>query len=70
MTLLAIALAGVFVAGVILGAFLLVVVSIHVEERRRLCKNQSDSRTGAVTRRLLGVHGRKDNSLLRSQMRG
>lgn len=58
MTLLAIALAAMFVAGVLLGAFLLVVIGIHAEERRMNRDETADSRTGAVSRQLLGVHGR------------
>ncbi|WP_146087441.1 hypothetical protein [Thermomonospora echinospora] len=52
MAVLVIVLA-VFLAGAVVGAFTFVVVGIHAEERRAFRDGATDSRCGAVSRRLL-----------------
>lgn len=54
MALLVIVLA-VFLAGAVVGAFALVVVGIHAEERRAFRGGAPDSRCGAASRRLLAA---------------
>ncbi|GAA2120623.1 hypothetical protein [Actinomadura alba] len=55
MTLLMITLAAVFLAGAAVGAFTLVVVGIHAQERRMIRTGAVESRTGAASRRLLAT---------------
>jgi hypothetical protein len=52
----------VFIGGGVLGAFLLLLVGIHTEERHMSLTGSAQSRTTASTRRLLGVTVREHSS--------
>jgi hypothetical protein len=45
----------VFLAGAVVGAFALMVVGIHAQERRALRGRAGDSRCGAASRRVLAT---------------
>lgn len=62
MTLLAISLVAVFLFGIALGAFLLVVIGIHVEERKLTRTDSPDSRTAVASRRLLATGLARDEA--------
>jgi hypothetical protein len=53
MGLLIITLAAIFLVGLALGAFALIVVGIHLDERRLTRTGTADSRIGAGPRELL-----------------
>ncbi|WP_019631087.1 hypothetical protein [Actinomadura atramentaria] len=45
--------AAVFLGGIVLGVFTMLVVGIHAEERRALCRDTRRTRTASAANRLL-----------------
>jgi hypothetical protein len=66
MLLTLIMVAALVLAAAALAALVVVVAGIHGDERRKSLSRASHTRTGAVARRVLGVHAAPDHNVHRT----